>query len=158
MLQARLFYHPYIDIIKHYEGWVSRPYRCPAGKWTIGWGHLCEAAHPPITPEHLGITYLREDLGEALSGVERLAPFLAEGPEQRVVALTSWVFNLGSGNLASSTLLRRLREGRWNDAASEMLRWDKATGPDGVKRVLPGLVKRRQSEAHLFLTGECKIF
>ena len=153
-----LYDHPFVDVIKHYEGWFSHPYLCPAGKWTIGWGYLCHAGHEPITKEGLGTTYLKDDLTVALRSLENLIPNLLTGPSHRCVAMLSWVFNLGEDNLASSTLLKRLHEEDWQAAAKEMRRWNKATGPDGVKRVLKGLVKRRESEAHLFLTGEVKIF
>lgn len=75
----------------------------------------------------------------------------------RFEALASWVFNLGATNLSSSTMLKRIKEKRWEDAAKEMLRWDRAT-VNGVKKILPGLTKRRQSEAHYFLTGEVILF
>lgn len=81
----------------------------------------------------------------------------AAAAAHRFEALASWVFNLGATNLSASTMLKRIKEKRWEDAAREMLRWDKAT-VDGVKKTLPGLTKRRQSEAHYFLTGEVVLF
>ena len=61
-------------------------------------------------------------------------------------ALVSWTFNLGPGNLRSSTLLKRLNAGDYRGAADEFLKWNKADG-----KVLPGLTKRREAERALFL-------
>lgn len=141
--------------IRAYEGWSSTPYLCPAGYWTIGYGHLCDKNHAPITREQ-GDRYLAEDLHDALLDIRRLAPILETEPDHRSVALASWVMNLGKGNLASSTMLKRIREGEWEAAAKEMRRWDKAT-VGGKKQTLPGLTRRRKTEAHLFLTGEVKL-
>lgn len=156
---STLYSHPFVDaIVKHYEGWFPSPYLCPANKWTIGWGHLCRREHPPITQEGMGTVYLMSDLAAALAAVERQCPVVVHGPVHRLAALTSWTFNLGEGNLASSTMLKRIHDGAWEEAGKEMLRWNRAAGADGVKRVLPGLAKRRNSESHLWLTGEVKIF
>jgi len=60
-------------------------------------------------------------------------------------ALCSWVFNLGPTNLQSSTLLKVLNEGKYDEVPDQIVRWNKAGG-----QVLAGLVKRRQAEADLF--------
>ena len=62
-------------------------------------------------------------------------------------ALTSWTYNLGVGNLQSSTLLKKLNAGDKNSVPSEMLRWNKASG-----KVLEGLTRRRQAEADLWVS------
>ncbi len=143
-------------IKKEWEGFSPTPYLCPAGYWTIGYGHLCDKNHAPITREQ-GDRYLAEDLLDALRDVERLAPNLKDEPGHRSVALASWVMNLGKGNLASSTLLKRIREGEWEAAAKEMKRWDKVT-VGCKKKPFRALTRRRLTEAHLFLTGEVKLF
>jgi len=58
----------------------------------------------------------------------------------------AWTFNLGPGNLKESTLLKRLNEGDFDDVPAQILRWTKAGGKE-----LPGLVRRREAEALLFL-------
>lgn len=154
-----------VDMVAHYEGFQSAPYRCPAGVWTIGYGHTGPDVREssPAIPITEGRALLIRDLtqagaavldkaGEALSRSESL-----DAAVRRFIALTSWTFNLGEGNLASSTLLKRLHAGRWEDAAAEMLRWDKAT-VNGKKQTLAGLTKRRKTEAHYFRTGEVKFF
>ena len=60
-------------------------------------------------------------------------------------ALTSWTYNLGVGNLKSSTLLKKLNAGNKSEVPAEMIRWNKANG-----KVLAGLTKRREAEAELW--------
>lgn len=153
------------DMVAHYEGFQSAPYRCPAGVWTIGYGHTgpdVTASSPAISRDGArnllvadlttaGNAVLRQ-AGEALARSESL-----DAAVRRFIALTSWTFNLGEGSLASSTLLKRLHAGRWDEAAEEMLRWNKAT-VNGKKQVLAGLTKRRRTEAHYFRTGEVRLF
>jgi lysozyme len=61
-------------------------------------------------------------------------------------ALVSFTYNLGEGNLRSSTLLKLLNVGDYNGAAAQFLRWDKQAG-----KPLPGLTKRRHQESLLFM-------
>lgn len=144
-----------IKIVKRWEG-LHRvvcnrqpisvvPYVCPAGFWTIGYGHLCTKDHPPIG-EAQAEAYLAVDLEDALSAVARYCPVLLVGPEHRLAAIVSWTFNLGAGRLQTSTLRRRINQWSWSDAAYELRRWVYA----GAKK-LPGLVARREDEARLFL-------
>lgn len=152
-----LLAHPITDMIRtEWEGFSPTPYLCPAGYWTIGYGHLCDKDHSPITREQGG-RYLAEDLLDALRDVERLAPNLKDEPDHRAIACASWIMNLGKGNFASSTMLKRIREGKWEAAAKEMKRWDKVTA-GGKKKPFRALTRRRLTEAHLFLTGEVKTF
>jgi lysozyme len=105
-----------IDLAKRFEGFhrVPRsdplrrayPYVCPAGYWTIGYGHLCDPKHPPIT-EHEAEVYLARDLITALSATLRYCPVLATEPEGRLAAIVDFTFNLGAGRLQTSTLRRR---------------------------------------------------
>lgn len=150
-----------VDMVAHYEGFQSAPYLCPAGVWTIGYGHTGPDVREdsPAIPITEGRTLLIRDLtragaavldkaGDALGKSESL-----DAAVRRFIALTSWTFNLGEGNLASSTLLKRIRAGEWEKAADEMLRWNKAGG-----RTLAGLTRRRKTEAHYFRTGEVRFF
>lgn len=142
------------SFVKKYEGFSATPYLCPAGYWTIGYGHLCNKDHPPITKEE-ATTYLIKDMSVALKAVQKYCPNIVDD-NAKVAALTSWTFNLGAGSLASSTMRKRIIEGNFTAAAREMQRWNKAT-VKGKKVVLRGLVRRRKTEAHLFLTGEIVI-
>lgn len=142
-----------IDLAKRFEGFERRvrrgieitavPYVCPAGYWTIGYGHLCDAKHPAIT-EADGEIYLARDLQTALAAVLRYCPVLANEPEGRLAAIVDFTFNLGAGRLQTSTLRRRINLRDWAAAATELRRWVYGGG-----KVLPGLVCRRVAEAKL---------
>lgn len=81
-----------IDLAKRFEGFHrvakvdpgrAHPYICPAGFWTIGYGHLCELSHPPITEAEAEV-YLAQDLQMALAATLRYCPTLAMEPEERL--------------------------------------------------------------------------
>ncbi len=121
------------------------PYICPAGFWTIGFGHLCDAQHPPITEDEAE-AYLARNLSTALAATLRYCPVLASEPEGRLAAIVDFTFNLGGGRLQTSTLRRRVNQRDWAAAATELRRWVYGGG-----RVLPGLVTRREAEATCLL-------
>ena len=141
-----------VELAKRFEGFQrvpkadpvrAYPYICPAGFWTIGYGHLCDPTHPPIT-ENEGGVLLAQDLMTALKATLRYCPVLATEPEGRLAAIVDFTFNLGAGRLQTSTLRRRINQRDWEGAARELLRW-----VNGGGRVLPGLVIRRQYESEL---------
>ena len=116
------------------------PYVCPAGYHTIGFGHLCEPDHPPIT-EAEAEAYLAADLMTALVATLRYCPVLATEPKGRLAAIVDFTFNLGAGRLQTSTLRRRINQRDWPGASQELRRWVFGGGT-----VLAGLVTRRQAE------------
>ena len=140
-----------IELAKRFEGFERKvrrgtditaiPYVCPAGFWTIGYGHLCDAAHPPITEGEAEI-YLTRDLQTALVATLRYCPVLAAEPEGRLSAIVDFAFNLGAGRLQTSTLRRRVNQRDWVAAGQELRRWIYGGG-----KVLPGLITRREAEA-----------
>ena len=142
-----------IELAKRFEGFERRvkrgtqvsavPYICPAGFWTIGYGHLCASDHLPITLEEAE-AYLAQDLVKALNATLRYCPVLATEPEGRLAAIVDFTFNLGAGRLQTSTLRRRINQRDWNGAVQELHRWVYAGG-----RILNGLVVRREVESHL---------
>ena len=153
---SEIFSHPYIEIIKAYEGFEPSVYLCPAGKRTIGYGHvLVNGESFGTLSEWQADLLLFRDMTKALWNLQDIAPELfEEGDPNKILAVLSFIFNLGEGAFKGSTLLKRIQERNWEAAASEFLRWDKATNPrTGKKEVLPGLSKRRKSEAALFLEG-----
>jgi lysozyme len=141
-----------IDLAKQFEGFHrvpkvdpgrAHPYICPAGFWTIGYGHLCDPSHPPINKvEAEG--YLAQDLQIALVATLRYCPVLATEPERRLAAIVDFTFNLGAGRLQTSTLRRRINQRDWVVAGQELRRWVYGGG-----KILPGLVKRRNAEGDL---------
>ncbi|WP_303785642.1 lysozyme [Azovibrio restrictus] len=112
---------------------------------TIGYGHLCDPKHPPITEVEAEV-YLAGDLQTALAATLRYCPVLATEPEGRLAAIVDFTFNLGAGRLQTSTLRRRVNQRNWADVAKELRRWVYGGG-----KVLPGLVVRRGAEAALLL-------
>ena len=142
-----------IDLAKRFEGFERKvkrgteitaiPYICPAGFWTIGYGHLCDPKHPPISESEAEV-YLARDLRTAFVATLRYCPVLATEPERRLAAIVDFTFNLGAGRLQASTLRRRVNQRDWVAATQELRRWVYGGG-----KVLPGLVTRRLTEAAL---------
>lgn len=138
-----------IELAKRFEGFHrvpkvdpgrAHPYICPAGYWTIGYGHLCDATHPPITEAEAEV-YLAHDLQSALVATLRYCPVLATEPEGRLAAIVDFTFNLGAGRLQSSTLRRKVNHRDWVASANELRRWVYGGG-----KILQGLVLRRETE------------
>lgn len=146
-----------VELAKRFEGFHrvpksdplrrAHPYICPAGFWTVGFGHLCKPDHPPIS-EAEAEAYLAQDLVAALAAALRYCPVLVTEPESRLAAIVDFTFNLGAGRLQTSTLRRRINQRDWPQAGLELRRWIY-----GGSRVLPGLVTRREAEALQLLNG-----
>lgn len=143
-----------VDLAKRFEGFHrvtksdpdrAHPYVCPAGFWTIGYGHLCDPTHPSISEDEAE-AYLARDLVTALNATLRFCPVLATEPEGRLAAIVDFTFNLGAGRLQASTLRRRINQRDWSAASQELCRWVYGGG-----KVLPGLVVRREAEAALLV-------
>jgi GH24 family phage-related lysozyme (muramidase) len=151
-----------IQLIKSFEGCHNSPYRCPAGLWTIGYGHVLypdqarlktpERASYALKPEHNRLwdadeidSLLEKDLLRHSVGVRRLCPAAVD---RQLDALVSFSYNCGLGSLQSSTLRMKFNRGDYSGAADEFLKWNKAGG-----KVLRGLERRREAERALFLSG-----
>ena len=151
-----------IQLIQTFEGCHNSPYRCPAGLWTIGYGRVLypnqarlktgERAAYPLRSEHNRVfandeidALLEADLQRFEAGVLRLCPATADR-QCHLDAVVSFAFNVGLGNLQSSTLRMKYNRGEYTGAADEFLKWNKSNG-----KVLQGLVRRREAERALFL-------
>ncbi|KAA5937595.1 lysozyme [Pantoea sp. Bo_2] len=133
-----------LDLIKQFEGLRTEAYLCPAGVWTIGYGHTARVKEGDTCTAAQAEAWLITDVVDAENAVKSLVK--VELNQHQFDALVSFTFNLGRGNLASSTLLTRLNAGSFTAAADQFGRWVFA------KNVLqPGLVKRRAAEKALFL-------
>lgn len=140
-----------IEMIKHHEGVRYEPYRCPAGLWTVGVGHLIGDGKtlPPDWKRKFSTqevdSILAADLRRFERGVLRLCPVpLSQG---QFDALVSFSFNVGLGALQRSTLRMKTNRGDKSGAVKEFMKWTKGGG-----RVLPGLVTRRKDEANLYMS------
>ena len=132
-----------IDLIKHFEGCELEAYKCPAGVWTIGYGHIKGVQEGDVITEQQADDMLVEELEEYESYIHNLVSCPLN--QNQFDALVSWVYNLGSSNLQASPLLKVLNAGDYAGVPAQMLRWNKAGG-----KVLEGLTRRRQAEADLF--------
>ena len=148
-----------IALIKQFEGFSATPYLCPAGKWTVGYGHVLTppyggAGSPAGTgprnkcgdiTEEQAHQLLLNDLTPMLAALNRL--IAAPISQNQFDALASFIYNIGIGAFAGSTLLRMLNAGEAG-VEKEFLRWIYA-----AKTPLPGLIRRRKAEMELFLTA-----
>jgi len=133
-----------LELIKHFEGCYLSPYYCPAGVLTQGYGHTGKDVKKGVNiTQAQADKWLAEDMAEFEDAVTRLVK--ADLNENQFSALVSFSFNVGSGALARSTLLRCIHAGDFKEAGRQFLRWDKAKG----KR-LKGLTRRREAEKKLF--------
>ena len=137
-----------LDLVKQFEGFSPTRYVCSGGKLTIGYGHVITTPHikdfeKPITQKRAE-QILMMDMTYAQRAVDRLVKVPLN--QNQFDALVSFVFNIGEGAFAASTLLRQLNKGRYQEAAAEFMRWIHAGG----KR-LDGLIRRRRAEQALFL-------
>lgn len=137
------------DLIAKWEGFRARPYLDAVQVPTIGYGTTrypngfkVRMTDVTIT-EAQGRAYLIHDMAGAMQAVRDLVKVpLTDGQS---AALTSFIYNLGRGAFAGSTLLRKLNAGDYAGAAAEFGRWNRAGG-----KVLAGLTRRRADEAALF--------
>lgn len=139
-----------LDLVRTFEGLRTEAYRCPAGVWTIGYGHTGDVQPGQRITAEQAEKILRDDLaacGEQVEGLIRV-PLT----DCQYAALVSYVFNAGAGNLRGSTLRRRLNAGDYDCVPCELAKWVKATDPNTGRKVsLAGLVRRRAAEGELWL-------
>lgn len=131
------------DLVKEFEGCSLTAYKCPAGIWTIGYGHTGDVKASDTINTHQADIILAADL-------EAVALQLRQWVKVPVTrgqfkAILSFAFNLGAKACRESTLLRKLNAGDESGAGAEFSRWVFAAG-----KKLPGLVKRRAREAEVF--------
>lgn len=134
-------------LIKRYEGLWLKAYQCRAGRWTIGYGHTHNIRAGDLITQEQAEVFLREDIAQvtALLNGQIKVPLT----QNQYDALCSLVFNIGRTAFTTSTLLKKLSGEDYLGAASEFMKWSKAT-VNGKKIPLPGLIKRRQAEKALF--------
>jgi len=141
-----------VNLCKKFEGFKSKPYLCPAGIPTIGYGttfypdgRRVSLADAPCSEAQATVWMMHELEVKALPAVLRFCPALKD--VKAINALVSFVYNLGAGRLQTSTLRRRINEGNMEEARKELLKWNRGGG-----KVLRGLVLRRNCEA-VYLVG-----
>jgi lysozyme len=142
-----------IKMLRHHEGVRSKPYRCPAGLWTVGVGHLIgdgkslpESWNKTFTTEEIdGI--LKSDLNRFERGILKMLPNVRLR-QCEFDCLVSFAFNLGLGTFQRSTLRQALLRGDKEAAMESLMKYCRAGG-----KVLRGLENRRKDERSMFLAN-----
>lgn len=133
-----------INLIKRFEGVRLKAYKCPAGVWTIGYGHTNNVRPDDVISEEEATELLRRDLIKFGGVINRSVTKTLN--QAQFDACVSFVFNVGEGNFKKSTLLRKLNAGDYVGAANEFGKWVYSKG-----KKLNGLVSRRAAEKELFM-------
>ena len=138
------------SLCKQFEGFRSKPYLCPAGIPTIGYGSTYYSDGRKVTLEDAPMdesnarALLMAELEHTyLPSVLRQCPILATD-ERKCNAIVDFVYNLGNGRLQTSTLKRKINAQDWEGAKEQLKLWNKGGG-----KVLAGLKKRRDAECLL---------
>ena len=133
------------DLIAHFEGFEERAYVCAGGKLTIGYGHTKGVKEGDVITKEQGLQYLREDVADAEAAVRKWVH--APLKQNQFDALVSFVFNVGAGNFASSSLLREVNfdANDFADIRPRFMAWIYSK-----KRKIEGLERRRKAEAELY--------
>ena len=136
-----------IELLKKFEGCKLTAYKCPAGVWTIGVGHIKGVTQGMVITQALAEQYLKDDI----KPIQALLNGMGINYKQNQFdALVSWIFNLGAGNFNSSTLKKHIVANRSDEEiGDQIIRWVNAGG-----KPLLGLKRRRVAEANMFVGKE----
>ena len=140
-----------LRLIKQFEGWRNKAYRCSAGVLTIGYGHTSMAG-PPTVKAGMTITkaqaeqILKRDLRKYEKAVNNAVR--VDLTQEQFDSLVSFTFNVGPGGFRKSSVLRMVNARRFDAVPAKLMLWNKAGG-----RVLKGLTRRRAAEGELFMSG-----
>lgn len=139
-----------LTLIKKYEGCKLTAYKCPAGVWTIGYGNTFYEdgtkvkQGDKITKERAEELFRNTVEKKFAEPVRKLIKKYLN--DNQFSAIVSFTYNVGIGNLKSSTLLKKVNANPSDPSiASEFAKWNKSGG-----KVLAGLTKRRKSESELY--------
>jgi len=141
-----------IDLIKHYEGYKTKPYRCPAGLYTVGYGHVINDGR--VLPTDCNRVFLKDEINALLiadlkrfeRGVTMYCP--VQLTQNQFDALISFSFNLGLGTLQRSKVRQRINRNNIVGAGEVLLKYNTARG-----KVLKGLDLRRKDEYALLMSN-----
>lgn len=137
------------ELIKQFEGLRLEAYLCPAGIWTIGYGHTSGVSPNSFITIQEADEYLHRDVAAIEMQLNKLNLSLRQCQWDAIV---SFVFNVGIGNFKASTLLAKIRiNPDDNSIIDEFLRWVYAKG-----KVMRGLQKRRLTEMKLYFSDKLK--
>ena len=132
-----------LDLVKHFEGCKLSAYKCPAGVWTIGYGHTAGVKQGDTCTQMQADLWLKNELAAQERTINEFV--IVKITQNQRDALASFIYNVGPGAFKNSTLARKLNNGDYVGAAAEFAKWTKAGG-----KTLPGLISRRAAERALF--------
>lgn len=136
-----------IALIKEFEGLRLKAYKCPGGVWTIGYGHTDGVRPGMVISERQAEDFLKAEL---IAFEKYLNDLRLAINQNQFDALISFIYNVGTDNFSSSTLLRKVKANPLdNSIMDEFLRWVYSKG-----RVLPGLQRRRLAEMKLYFSND----
>lgn len=141
-----------VALIKHFEGFSATKYDDGVGVMTIGYGHAIkktEVFNKPISMQEAE-AILVKDLAAVDAAISKWVTVPLN--QNQYDAIGSFIFNLGAGSFAGSTLLKKLNAKDYEGASKEFIRWNKGR-VKGVLVEMPGLTRRRLAEQKLFTTG-----
>ena len=146
-----------IELVKRFEGFISHAYLCPANKLTIGWGHTgSDVTKDMVITEKEAENLLKKDLKKFESKLNfSLEQDHITLNQNQFDACISFIFNLGFSAFIFSTLYKKLKQGDYEGASDEFLKWvyiTKTVNNERVKIRLKGLETRRNAERDLFLS------
>ena len=130
-------------LIKKFEGCELESYLCPSKVWTVGFGTTKNVVEGMTITQDMAEEMLDKDLLEFEEYVDKLVEVPLD--QSQYDALVAWTYNLGPTNLKSSTMLKVLNDGKYDEVPAQMRRWNKSNG-----EVLTGFVRRREAESLLF--------
>ena len=132
-----------LELIKSFEGCHLTAYRCPAGVWTIGYGHTSGVYEGMVISQEEADQFLYEDVQRFVNAVNQYQSRFNFN-QNEFDALVSFTYNCGAGSLANVMSCCNTKQ----EIAEEMKLYNKGGG-----QVLPGLVRRRQAEYDMFMSG-----
>lgn len=139
-----------IDLIKKFESFVAKPYKCSAGVPTIGYGatYYPDGRKVTLNDPPISEAYASALLEEMLKTFEKSVDSFCRDDinQNQFDALVCFAYNVGVSALKKSTLLKKVNDNPADPSIkAEFLKWNKAAG-----RVLKGLTRRREEEAALY--------
>lgn len=134
-------------LIMEFEGFCAFPYICPAGKLTIGFGHVISASENVDLSRGVSLAEAKEILRKDVLIAQEAIHTGVTVPlqQQQFDALASFIYNIGTAAFGRSTLLKLLNKGDFYAAGAQLLCWDNVSG-----RKNAGLARRRAAELALF--------
>jgi|ERR1700677_215436 len=132
-----------LALTESFEGCKLAAYQDSKGVWTLGFGHTAGVRAGQVCDQEQADAWLLEDVQTAVNDVNRLVSVPLT--QNEFDSICDFVYNVGGGNFASSTMLKLLNAGNYSAAAEQFDRWDQAGGV-----VIAGLLRRREAEQSEF--------